>query len=318
VNGVVYVGWAAHEDAGPYHGWLIGYNASTLAQTGVYNSTPNAGLGGIWMGGGAPAADSSNNLYMSTGNGGFDADSAAAPNNDYGDTVIKLNPSAGLAVADWFTPFNQATLDINDADLAAAGVVLLPDQATPPAHLLVAGGKEGRLYLLDRDSLGHFCGICIDPAGDTNALQTLHAPFLLFGTPAFWQNRLYFAALSNRLSFHTFDPATKRFSVSPVSQSSITYGFSPPIPSISSQGASNGIVWVIDARAYGPPSSNGTGPAVLHAYDATDLTMELWNSSQASGNRDTAGNAVKFTVPTVANGKVYIGTRTRLDVYGFF
>ena len=311
-NGVVYVGWASHEDALPYHGWLIGYNAGTLARVSVFNSSPNGCLSGIWMAGGAPAFDSAGNLYVTTGNGTFDGNSVSTPNNDFGDTVLKL--SSGLALTDWFTPHNQDVLNQQDLDLGSSGVVVLPDQTTSPTHLLLAAGKEGRVYLLDRDAMGFFCtpSPCLS---DTNTVQNF-AVSMIWGTPAFWQNRMYYGGTGDHLTAFDFNASTGRFTTTPSSQSSSTYQFPGSTPSVSSQGTSGGVVWAADVSQYGVPSSFGSGPAVLHAYDATNLGTELWNSSQAASNRDQAGNAVKFSVPTVANGKVYLGTRTEIEVYG--
>ena len=310
VNGVVYLAWASHENADPYHGWVIGYNAGNLSQTTAYCTTANGHKGGVWMAGGGPAADSSGNVYVSTGNGGFD-DTVS----NLGDTILKLSTTAGLAVSDWFTPFDQSTLESQDLDLGSGGVVLLPDQISGPAHLMVGGGKEGALYLLNRDSMGHFCSSCNTTTGDNNVVQSFHAIRAIFGTPAFWQNGLYLGGVSDKLSLFRFNPATGLFDSSPASQSSLIYGFPGATPSISSQASSNGIVWAIDSSQFGVPKNAG-GPAVLHAYDANDLETERWNSLQAPGNRDQAGQAVKFTVPTVANGRVYIGTQTTVEVYG--
>jgi hypothetical protein len=310
-NGVVYVSWAAHEDADPYHGWLIGYNANTLAQASKFNATPNGTRGGIWMGGGAPAVDANNNLYVLTGNGTFDN-----TNDNYGDSALRLNPSLGLT--DWFTPYNQADLENRDLDLASSGLLLLPDQTSGPAHLLLAAGKEGRVYLIDRDSMGHYCSACTTT--DTNVIQSF---FITnnFGTPAFWNNSLYFGGADfgsggDFVKQFVFTGGT--FATSAATKSATRFPFPGTMPSVSSGGSNNGIVWAIDASQYGPPSSRGTGPAVLHAYDATNLVTELWNSSQATGGRDQAGYAVKFTAPTIANGKVYLNTRTEVDVYGLF
>lgn len=311
VNGVVYIAWASHEDVDPYHGWMIGYNAATLTQAAVFNATANGSRAGIWMSGGAPAADTSGNLFLSTGNGTFDATSATSPNNDFGDSILKISPS--LSVADWFTPFNQSVLQSNDLDLGAGGILLLPDQSSGPIHLLVTGGKEGKLYLLNRDGLGNFCTSCTRT--DTNVIQSFAATNAIFGTPAFWQNGLYLGGVSDKLSLFSWNPATGELNPTPASQSSLTYGFPGTSPSISSQGSSNGIVWAIDSSQFGVPKNAG-GPAVLHAYDASNLATELWNSSQAANSRDQAGPAVKFTIPIVANGKVYVGTRNTIDVYG--
>jgi hypothetical protein len=286
----------------------------------VFNDSANGQRGGIWMSGGAPAADSSGKLYLVTGNGTFDADSGTAPNTDFGNSILKISRTSGLSVVDWFTPFNQDFLNMNDGDLGSSGVVLLPDQSSGVAHLLVSGGKEGRLYLVNRDSMGHFCASCTTT--DTNVVQSFMATTGFFCTPAFWQNALYFAGSlqgvgnGDHLNRLAFDPSKGLFNSSPASQSAFVFNFPGATPSISSRGSSNGIVWAVDSSHSDPNVDFQPGPAVLFAYDATDLSNELWNSSQASGNRDQAGGAVKFTVPTVANGKVYIGTRTELDVYG--
>lgn len=314
VNGIVYIVWASHEDRDPYHGWVIAYDGATLAQAAVFNADPNGSRGGIWMAGGAPAVDGSGNLYLSTGNGTFDGNSGSPPNNDFGDSVLKVGTASGLSLDDWFTPFNQDFLNAVDLDLGSSGVVVLPDQVSGPPHLLVAGGKEGKLYLLNRDAMGNYCAICT--ITDTNILQSFLAAPAIFGTPAFWQNKLYLGGTSDNISLFTFDPTTGSFSTIASSRSATSFPFPGPTPSVSAQGASGGVLWAIDSSRYGIPSAFGLGPAVLHAYDAANLATELWNSSQAAGNRDAAGNAVKFAVPTVANGKVYIGTRTEIDVYG--
>jgi hypothetical protein len=314
LNGTVYIVWASHEDHDPYHGWVIAYDAANLAQVAVFNADPNGSRGGIWMSGGAPAVDGSGSLYFSTGNGTFDGNSGTPPNDDFGDTVMKVGTSSGLSLVDWFTPFNQAFLDAQDADLGSSGVVMLPDETSGPAHLLVAGGKEGKLYLLDRDAMGNYCAACT--TADTNVLQSFLATPAIFGTPAFWQNKLYLGGTSDALSLFAFDTTTGIFNTVASSQSATSFQYPGPTPSLSAQGASGGVLWAIDSSRYGVPSAFGTGPAILHAYDAANLSSELWNSSLAANNRDTAGNAVKFTVPTVANGKVYIGTRTEIDVYG--
>jgi hypothetical protein len=315
VNGVVYVAWASHGDVDPYHGWIIGYDSASLAKVSTYSITADGSRGGVWMGGAAPAADSANAIYLSTGNGTFDHDSITTPNTDLGDSVVKLVTSPGFTLSDWFSPFNQSDLESADRDLGSSGTVLLPDQSTGIAHLLVTGGKEGKLYLLNRDSMGRFCGTRSASTGDTNAVQSFSLTNGLFGTPAFWQNGLYLAGVSDQLAVYNFNPTDGNFATSPSSQSANTFSFPGATPSISSQGTSDGIVWAIDSSQYGPPKNSG-GPAILHAYDATNLANELWNSSQAPNSRDQAGNAVKFTVPTVSNGKVYIGTRTTVEVYG--
>jgi hypothetical protein len=332
VNGVVYIAWASHEDKDPYHGWVIGYTASTLVQVpnAVFNSTPNFNAafgysrGGIWMSGGAPAADSSGNLYILTGNGAFDANTNGG---NYGDSTLKLRTTSGLSVADWFTPMDEASLDSGDVDHGSGGVAILLDQpsATYP-HLVIGGGKAGVLFLMNRDNLDHFS------SSTNNVLQQLVVGPNIYATAAFWNNSLYIAAATDGgsgglLKHYSFDTTTEQFAAA--SQTSLSYNFPGPTPSVSSNGSVQGIVWALDNSKYCTPGSNsGCGPAVLHAYDAINLATELWNSSQAAA--DQAGNAVKFTVPTIANGKVYVGTRGNntggsfgstsvsgeLDVYG--
>ncbi|HEY6268839.1 MAG TPA: hypothetical protein VIX11_11115 [Candidatus Acidoferrum sp.] len=321
-NGVVYVAWASHEDHDPYHGWVIGFSASTLAPVAnaVFNSTPNQvgtlsySRGGIWMGGGAPAVDSSGNLFFITGNGTFDANTGGS---NYGDSVIKLGTASGFSVADYFTPLDQASLDANDTDFGSGAATVLVDQPSGPvAHLLIGGGKQGNLFLLNRDNLGKFSGSA------NNVVQAINLGNSIFATPVFWQNNLYVAGVGTLKQF-AFNTSTGKFNGAPFSQSATSYGFPGATPSLSSSGSANAIIWALDNNLYCTPQSPGCGATVLHAYDATNLATELWNSSQASANRDLAGHAVKFTVPTVANGKVYVCTRGNdssvlgeLEVYG--
>ena len=305
VNGVVYIAWASHGDLDPYHGWILGFNVSTLSRVSAFNSSPNAaeGLGycraGIWMSGGAPAADAAGNLYVITGNGIFDGTSA------FGDSFLKLSATSGLALADWFTPMDQLSLDAFDHDLGAGGAAVLVDQTSGPhPHLIIGGGKSQILYLLDRTNMGHFTS-----GGPDKVVQTLDVSEAAFSTPAFWQNTLYFFGFNGPGLAFTFVPASDTFNPSVASSTVASFSFPGSSPSVSSNGNANGIVWTIDSNTYGT-GDNGpasAGPAVVHAFDATNLGTELWNSSQVPA--DVAGNAVKFTVPTVANGKVYVPTR---------
>jgi len=287
VNGVVYIAYASHGDRPVYYGWVVGYNASTLAQTGVFNDEVGAGFGGIWMSGGAPAADSSNNLYVITGNGAFNSTS------QFGDSFLKL-PSSLAAPLSFFTPNDETMLKNNDTDLGAGGAAVLVDEPSSPVpHLLIGGGKDGRLFLLNRDNLGG------QTSADGGAVQIVSVGNHIFATPAFWQDTVYLAPAGGHLQSFAFNTTTGKLA-SP-SQSGQTFGLRGSTPSVSSQGSSNGIIWVIEAIG---------GSAVLHAYDATNLATELWNSG------GTAGQSVKFTVPTVANGKVYVGTAGEISVYG--
>jgi hypothetical protein len=293
VNGIVYVSWASHEDAPPYHGWVLGFSAATLALANKFNASPNGAQSGIWMSGGAPAADSSNNLYVMTGNGSFDADTGGS---DYGSSYLKLSTASGLTVSDYFTPHNQDSLSMNDQDVGAGGTALLFGQ-----NLMVGAGKSGAFYVLNRSNMGHF-----NSSSDAAAVQTWTAGHA-FSTPAFWNNTMYYFGSSHPGVAYDFSTSTGLFNIVPSSQTPTAFGFPGATPSISSSVSTNGIVWAINSNAFCTGQAKACGPAVLRAYDANNLGTELWNSTQGSGN--AAGLAVKFTVPTVANGKVYVGSR---------
>jgi hypothetical protein len=304
LNGVVYIVWASPCDQHPYHGWVLGYDAKTLQQVSVYNTSPDGTADSIWQSGAGIAADSNGNIFFQTGNGDFTVDSGGA---DYGNAIMKMSTSGGgLAVADYFTPYNQHQLAIDDSDLAAGGPLLLPDQPTSPPHLLVGAGKEGTVYLVDRDNMGHF-----SPYDNNRIQQALVGAVGIkgtegayFGMPAYWQNQIYFWGAHDVLK--VFRLYNGWLSQQPISTGSLT-SIPGPIPSISSNGNTNGIVWALQFRA--------TKPTMLRAYDAADISREIYNSAQM-GVRDQAGVAVAYTVPTVANGRVYIGTQSELDVYG--
>ena len=186
VNGVVYVAWASHEDTPPYYGWVVGFNASNLAIAHVLNVSPNVGFGGIWMGGGAPAADGNNNIYLITGNAIFDATNGSAPNNDYGDSFLQLSPT--LTVNSYFTPSDEGSDDANDQDFGAGGAaVVLNLPSGTLKHLVIGGGKDGNLYLLNGDSMGGL--------GDSNARQKFSLGNGIFSTGAFWNNSFYIAGV---------------------------------------------------------------------------------------------------------------------------
>ncbi len=326
-NGVVYVAWASHGDQPPYHGWVIGFDKSSLAPVAIFNANPNGSDAGIWMSGGGLAADSTGNLYFLTGNGTFDVNTGGP---DYGDSTVKLSTASGLSVAGYFTPADQSNLEGNDTDHGSGGAAILVDQGAgaPHQHLLIGGGKEGNLFLLDRDNMGGY-GANFNPP-DSNAVQKFAAGSGIFSTAAFFNNGLYVAGVGGSLEMFTFNPLTGQFNTSPTAQSFSSFGFPGATPSVSAAGTSNAIVWVMNSSSYGSSDggSRAAGPMVLFAYDATTLGAELWNSSMAPSSRDKAGNSVKFTVPTIANGKVYVGTRGNdsttgsgtifgeIDVYG--
>jgi hypothetical protein len=307
VNGTVYVGFGSFGDLGPFHGWLFGYDATSLQQVTVFNTTPDGYAGSIWQSGAAPSADMDGNIFLTTSNGLFDV---AWSGRDYGDSFLKLaRKGNNLVVLDYFTPFNQSILDPNDFDLGSGGVILLPDQTGAIPHFLVSAGKEGRLYLLNRDNLGHF-----NDTSDIQAVQSI--PFAVsshYSTPAYWQNYLYLVGplpgfpeimVQYRLS-------NGRLSSGPISQTAIQFGYPGGVPVVSASGSSSqGILWIIESGGW-----LLGGPAVLHAFDANDISREFYNTAQA-GSRDALGPAVKFTVPTIANGKVYVGTASELDALG--
>jgi hypothetical protein len=307
-SGRVWVAFASHEDSPPWYGWVLGYSyaGGTFTQSAALNAAPNAGEAGIWMSGGAPSVDSNGNMYVITGNGPFDATS-----NDYGDSFLQLKPGTStLTVSSSFTPTDQADDNLLDRDFGAGGTALVLNLGTgTPSHVVVGGGKDGTLYVLDGDNLGG--------SGDGNAYQVIPLNGGIFATGAFWNNTLYLAPISEPMMAYTFDPAARKFNTTLAMQSSNPFGFPGATASISASGpSSNGIVWAINSHNYCTPQSGGCGPAQLYAYSASALGTQLWNSTTIGA--DTAGNAVKFTVPTVANGKVYIGTRgdNRGDVIG--
>lgn len=321
VNGTVYVAWGSHDDAPTWYGWIAGYtyNGAALTQSSALTVTPNVSEGGIWMGGGAPSADANGHLYVITGNGAFDVTGTTGPTNDYGDCFLQLN--SALAISSWFSPSDQNNDNINDLDFGSGGSALVLNLSTGPLHLVIGGGKDGELYLLNGDSMGG--------SGDPNAWQHFNVGNAIFETAAFWNNTLYIAPVGASMLAYAFNTSTNLFNTTHTSQSVATFGFPGSTPSVSATGAgSNGILWGIDNSNYCTGQSPACGPAVLHAYSATNLATELWNSSTVGA--DAAGNAVKFTVPTVANGKVYVGTRGNnaggafgsttisgeLDVYG--
>jgi hypothetical protein len=307
-NGVVYIAFAGHGDVPPYHGWVLGYNATTLQQVMAFNATANGIGAGIWMAGGGPAADASGNVYVTTGNGTFDVNTGGV---DYGDTFIKLSPSG--AIADYFTPFDQSNMDTHNWDLGSSGPMLLPDQTGTNPHLMVGGGKNQSVYLINRDNMGRF-----NPNGN-QIVQTLDNIFPNgtpepgnYNTPAYFNGTVYFGPVNDTIQAFRLTNGT--LSTAPTSQTSKVYSYPGGTLAISANGSANGVLWTIertDASVNG-----GTNPAVLHAYDANNLSIELYNSTQA-GTRDELGDpAAKFNVPTVVNGKVFVATQSRLTVYG--
>jgi uncharacterized protein (TIGR03437 family) len=298
LNGVVYTAWASFCDAGSFHGWLIGYDAADLHRMAIFNDSPNAFQGALWMGGAAPAADANGNIYVVSGNGPFDGNSNGS---DFGDSFLKLSSGGGLAITDYFTPFNQRSLNLGDIDLGSSGPLLLPDHVGSAIHphLMTGAGKEGRIYLIDRDQMGHF-----NSSDDSQIVQSISGAIgPLHGGAAYFNKTLFFSASNDSLK--AFAISNGHLMLTPSSKSSAIFGGVGAAPTVSANGSKNGIVWVVE------PSSDGT----LHAYDATNLAIELYDSQMNPG-RDRLGSFVKFSVPTVANGKVYVGTNNSLAVFG--
>jgi hypothetical protein len=303
-KGVIYIAWASFNDIGPYHGWIMAYDATTLKQAGVWVDTPDGEEGGIWLSGAGLSADNDGNIYVVTGDGTFDADNGG---KDYGDSVVKLTLGTnGLSVSDSFTPFNQDFLFDHDVDLGSSAFVLLPDQAGTVAHLGVTAGKEGKVYLLNRDDLGKF-----HSGDDSQVVQSIPnavgAGDLNTGgrrnksTAVYWNGNVYYAGSDDFLK--QFKLANGLLSTPPAAQTTTQFGYSCTM-SLSANGSSNAILWAL-----------ASGNDVLHAYDATNVAKELYNTTQA-GSRDSFGRVVRFNPPTVANGKVYVAGQSQFTIFG--
>ena len=307
-SGQLFAGWASYCDLGTYHGWFMAFSETTLTADGVFVDTPNGSEGGFWASGSGPATDSGGSIYVPTGNGDFTGNSGGT---DFGDSILRLTWSGvthSFTLNDYFTPWDEATLDNNDTDVASGGLVLLPDQpGLPYPHLLVQAGKEGSIDLVNRDNLGHW-----QSGSDSQIVQTLpYAIGPMFGGPAFWGNNAYFGGAFDHLKAFAFDPHRQLLTTSPTSQSPEEFHYPGPTPSVSTNGANNtnAIVWVIQS------DNQNSGYAVLRAYLAHNLATELYNSEQNPG-RDRAGTAVKFVVPTIADGHVFVGAQNEVDMYG--
>ncbi len=305
LNGNVYLAFASHCDYSPWHGWILGYSASSLSQTAVFVSTPNDSNSGIWMGGSGLAADVENGvnrIFPVTGNGTYDATTPYATNTvDYGDDILRLAVSStgALSVADAFTPYNQGTYSADDADVGSGGALVLPDQSGSNPHLLVQLGKSGSLYLVNRDNLGGY------NTSTNNIVQQLQATGGLWGMPAYWNGNVYvwpsLGAL-NQYSLTNGLLSSSPVEVSPQTESA-WYGSTP---SVSANGAQSGIVWSIDWSQ---------SPEVLYAHNASNVSSLLWSSNQ-NALRDSDGTYVKFVVPTIADGSVYTGALYQVMAYG--
>jgi hypothetical protein len=315
LNGIIYTTWGSFCDNPPFAGWIISYYESNLSQAAVLNTNPNGlpvsiwlpdGSGnGIWQDGTAPAVDSNNKIYVLTGNGPFDTNLTGGfpTNQDFGDSALKLTST--LSVADYFTPFDQQATTAIDKDLGSGAAVVLPDifdTGHNAHHLLVAAGKDTNLYLLDRDNLGKF-----NPSSNSQIYQelpgVLHAG--TYSSAAFFNGSVYLGSQASSIEQFQFDNDPTHPQLQFVSSTSTQFGFPGATATISSDGTSNGVVWAIEV------GSGSSTPAILHAYDATNLATELYNSSSLN-----IGAGVKFSVPTVCDGKVFVGTSNSIAAFG--
>jgi hypothetical protein len=307
INGAIYAAWGSHCDSGSYTSWVMSYSADTLKQLSVLNLVPNGQGGGIWMAGTAPAADAAGNIYVTNGNGTFDTtlDASGFPSQgDCGNCFAKISSGAPLKLVDYFTPSNTVALSNADSDLGSGGPLLLPDLPDGSGamrHLALAAGKNNpNIYVVDRDNMGKF-----NSTAD-NIYQELAgaiSPGGEFAKPSYFNNTVYYGAVGDNLK--AFPIANAKLASTPSSQSAIQFGYPGTTPSISANGSSAGIVWAVE--------NGSTG--VLHAYDATNLATELYNSNQAAGGRDQFADN-KFITPMVANGRVYVGTPSSVAVFG--
>jgi hypothetical protein len=330
-RGVVYICWAAFGDTDPYHGWIIGYNATTYRQVAaaIYNDSADGQEGGIWMSGAAPAVDKDGYMYLATGNGDFNLSGGG---RNSGDSFIKLSIQHALSLIDYFTPFNQTCLDGRDSDLGSGGVLLLPDQPGKHPRLLIGIGKEGRVYVIEREHMGHFtndpglkCNTAREKRTDIDKIVQELPPNTvgsLFGVAAYWSGAknsgpfIYVGGFRNKL--RAIPLSRSGVLASHSSSAGVEkLAFSGATPSVSSNGnvPGTGIVWINSPSNCFSTGCAPKGHGALRAYDAMNLGKEIYNSEQNAA-RDRVDSYVKFSVPTVANGEVFVATGTRLNVYG--
>ncbi len=313
-NGTIYTSWASHCDYGPYGGWVIALSESTLAITSVLNVAPDASGSGyasqgpsIWMSGGGPAADAAGNVYVLTANGRFETTLNAGgfpSGGDYGNSFLKISPSGGsLAVADYFAMSAEVAESTGDTDLGSGGVMLLPDMTDAGGsvrHLAVGAGKDGNLYVVNRDDMGKFTSV------GNSIWQQLNGALGagIWSTPAYFNSSIYYGPQGGSLL--AFSVSNAMLSISPASQTATQFTYPGTFPVVSANGTANAIVWAYE----------NTSPAVLHAYAAGNLATELYNSNQASGGRDQFGAGNKYIAPVVADGKVFVATTNSVAVFG--
>ena len=310
LNGsIVYTFWASHCDINPFTGWVIGYNKNTLARVRVLNLTPNGSHGAIWASGAAPAIDVAGNIYALVADGTFDTslNSNRFPSmGDFGNCIVKLsNLNGSLSVTDYWTMYNTVAESSSDQDLGSGGAMLLPDMIDVNGvtrHLLVGAGKDAHIYIANRDNLGKFRAVSNATLYQDVSGALAHG---VWGAPAYFNGHLYYGAVNDQLKSFIF--ANARLKPTPSSKTALTFGYPGTIPSVSANGTRNAIVW----------AARNSTPAELHAFDANNLATELYSTTDA-GSRDSFGNGNKFAVPTIANGKVYVGSTSSVGVFGLF
>jgi hypothetical protein len=309
LNGTLYTSWGSHCDARPYAGWMMAYSEANLTQTTVIDFAPNGSDAALWNAGAGPAADAAGNIYVALANGTFDTTLTAAglpSGGDYGNAVARLALQSGeLNVLDYWTMYNSDSESNGDVDLGSGGLMVLPDRADSTGvtrHLAVAAGKDTNLYLVNLDSMGHY-----DANNDGTIYQQLSGalPGGVWSSPAYFNRRVYYGSVGATLRAFQLNEAKLLTTV--VQTTSTTFGYPGTTPSISAYGSTNGILW----------TTENTSPAILHAYEAGDLDIELYNTDQAANGRDQFGAGNKFITPTIANGKVYVGTTNSVAIFGF-
>jgi len=307
IGGTIYTMWSSHCDFRPYTSWIMAYSADTLAQVSVLNLVPNGSDGAIWMAGAAPAADAGGNIYTILGNGDFDTTLNAQgfpSNSNCGNCYVKITSTLPLTLLDYFTPLNTVSESNGDVDFGSGGPLLLPDTVDGTGktrHLAIGSGKDANIYVLDRDNMGKFNG------GADNIYQLITGQLSggVYSKPSYFNGTVYYGAVNDTIK--AFPVTNGLLATSPSSHSAHSFAYPGATPSISASGTANGIVWVVE----------NVSPAVLHAYDATNLSNEFYNSSQAANGRDRFSSN-KFIAPMIANGRVYVGTSRSVAVFGLF
>lgn len=307
-NGQLYTSWGSHCDIRPYGGWLLTSNPTTLAQTAALDFVPNGSDAAPWNAGAGPAGDAAGNVYLALGNGTFDTqltNSGFPAEGDFGNAMVKVGfLNGGLGVTDYWTMYNSNPESDVDTDLGSGGLMLLPDFRDANGNvkqLAVVAGKDHNIYVADRNNMGKF-----DPNSNATLFQELTGalPGGEWSSPAYFNGHVYFGSVGQNL--RSFTVGASGLAAAPVQTSAASFGYPGTTPSVSAYNTGNGIVWATE---------NST-PVVLHAYDANNLSTELYNSRQAPNGRDLFGAGNKFIAPTIANGKVYVGTQNSVGIFG--